>query len=100
MNRKAMKSDLHPFDSFLEANCRKVCEETIERLKSIHDYFADIDYIIGTGGTYDAWATIFNDTFKDMEGLKIIPGNVNDTSLSNVFSNVRGYYFRLINLLK
>ena len=100
MNRKAMKSDLHPFDSFLEANCRKVCEETIERLKSIHDSFADIDYIIGTGGTYDAWATIFNDTFKDMEGLKIIPGNVNDTSLSNVFSNVRGYYFRLINLLK
>lgn len=98
-DRKLMKSKRYSFAQFLEKNCREVCLETIERMKSIHDYFSDIDYIIGAGGTYEAWSDIFTDTFKDMEDLKIIPGNVNDMSLSNIFSNVRGYYFRLVNLL-
>ena len=69
-------------------------------MKVIHDYFSDIDYIIATGGTYDAWADAFNSKFAEMEGLDIIPGNINDPTLSNVFSNVRGYYFYLMNRLK
>lgn len=35
-----------------------------------------------------------------MESLEIIPGNVNDESLPNIFSNSRGYYFRLIDSLR
>lgn len=97
-NRKAMKSQKYSFAGFLEENCRKVCVDTIERMKIVNNYFIDIDYIIATGGTYDAWSEIFNETFRDMEDLKIVPANINDTSLSNVFSNVRGYYFRLMNL--
>lgn len=99
-DRRAMKSRRYSFEGMMFSNCKKVCQDTIEKMKNINDFFSDFDYIIATGGTYDAWADIFNDTFKDMEDLKIIPGNVNDTSLSNVFSNVRGYYFRLMNLLK
>lgn len=99
VDRKAMKSKKHSFAGILERNNSNVCHEAIERLKSIHDYFSNIDYIIATGGTYDAWEHIFNDTFKDMEDLKIIPGNINDPSLSNIYSNVRGYYFFLANRL-
>lgn len=100
VDRKQMKSKTYSFASFLDNNCRKVCREAIEKLKSVNDYFANTDYIIATGGTYDAWKDIFDETFKDMENLDIIPANVNDPSLSNVFGNVRGYYFRLLNYLK
>lgn len=69
-------------------------------MKSSHNYFSDCDYIIAAGGTYDAWATQFNAVFRDMEGLEIIPGNVNDPSLSNIYSNVRGYYYQCIGRIK
>lgn len=69
-------------------------------MKSIYDYFSSYDYIIATGGTYDAWATDFNAVFANMEGFSVIPANVNDPTLTNVFSNVRGYYFSLVNRLR
>lgn len=99
-DRRAMKRTDKQFGNFLFNNCEQVCEEAIEKMKVIHDYFSDIDYIIATGGTYDAWADAFNSKFAEMEGLDIIPGNINDPTLSNVFSNVRGYYFYLMNRLK
>lgn len=99
MDRREMKAVRHPFDDLLEKNSRRVCEEAVEKLKSVHNYYADVDYIIAAGGTYDAWAADFNRVFKDMEGLEIIPGNVNDPRLSNEYSNVRGYYFYLLNRL-
>ena len=34
------------------------------------------------------------------EGFSVIPANVNDPTLTNVFSNVRGYYFSLVNRLR
>lgn len=65
-----------------------------------HNYFADIDYIVATGGTYDAWSEQFNNVFRYMDGLQIIPGNINDPDLSNIYSNVRGYYYQRVNQIR
>jgi len=99
VNKKEFANVEYPFGDILEKNARDVCHEAIEKLKSIHNYFEDIQYIIATGGTYDAWAEMFKDAFKNMTSVKIIPGNINDPSLTNVFSNVRGYYHYLNNTL-
>jgi len=88
------------FSSFLGKNCRSVCADALEKMKTVHGYFRNTDYIIGTGGTYDAWKDDFTEALKGMEGLQIIPGNINDQTLPNIFSNSRGYYFRLIDALK
>ena len=100
VDKKLMKRKNHSFSDILEENCQTVCLDAIEQLKVIHDYFSSTDYIIAAGGTYDAWADIINDTFKDMEGLSIVPGNINDPTLSNIFANVRGYYFYRLNTTK
>ncbi len=85
------------FENILYHNSKQVCSEAIEKMNQRHNFFSDTDIIIATGGTYDAWADMFNDIFSEMDDLQIIPGNVNDTSLSNIYSNVRGYYFYLLN---
>ena len=99
-DRRKMKRVEKEFTDFLTRNSKQVCEEAVEQMKVIHDYFSDINYIITTGGTYDAWKEDFDSKFAEMEGLHIIPGNANDDSITNVFSNVRGYYFYLLNRMK
>ncbi len=96
-DKKAMKSQMFDFNEILEKNCIEVCEEVIEKMKSVHDFFSKTDYIIATGGTYEAWKDHFNKIFADMEGLTIVPANINDTTISNIFSNVRGYYYYRLN---
>lgn len=96
INREKMQRKTYPFSDILKKHCKDVCFELIEKLKSTHNYFADMDCIIATGGTYDAWREDFNGVFRDMEGLAIIPSNRNDESLSNILSNVRGYYYWLV----
>lgn len=97
VNKKKMSSQLYDFSELLDKNCRQVCADVIEKLKSVYNYFARTDYIIATGGTYEAWKNIFSDTFSEMTSLQLVPANINDVSLSNVFSNVRGYYFYRLN---
>lgn len=88
------------FENILKENCKKVCNEAIEKLNNRYNYFLDTDLIIATGGTYDAWGNTFSDAFMDMDDLRIIPGNINEPELSNIYSNVRGYYYYLLNSLK
>lgn len=85
------------FADILEENCRKICKQAIEKMSEKHNKFENTEYIIATGGTYDAWADYIQDTFKNVEGLTVVPANINDTTLSNIFSNVRGYYFYRMN---
>lgn len=94
------KRTTHSFDNILYENSKKVCEEAIDKLNNLHKFFADTDFIIAAGGTYDAWAPVFNEAFSDMDDMQIIPGNVNDPEISNIYSNVRGYYYYLLNSLK
>ena len=88
------------FKDILKKNCNDVCHEALEKMKIVHNYFQDTEYIIGTGGTYDAWKQQFDEAFHGMQGLHIVPANINDPEISNVFSNARGYYFYLITRLK
>jgi plasmid segregation protein ParM len=100
ITRVPFSSKKFSFAEILEKAKKDVCLDMLEKMKSVHNYFADIDYIIVTGGTYDAWKDIILDTFKDMDDLKIIPANINDESLTNVFSNVRGYYYQRCGILR
>ena len=78
------------FEKFLFDNSRKVCEEAIEKMKVLHDYFSDTDYIIATGGTYAAWQKIFDSKFSQMEGLNIVPANINDVRCPMYFQMFEG----------
>lgn len=100
VDRKQMKRTKISFEKILCDANTDVCQKALEKMKTTHSYFAETDTIIATGGTYDAWSDMFNEHFQDMDGLAIIPANINDISLSNVFSNVRGYYFYLLDGVK
>ena len=97
VNKKEMTSQLYDFNDILEKNSLQVCSEVIEKMKQIYDYFVRTDYIIATGGTYEAWKEVFADTFRSMTSLELVSANINDVSLSNIFSNVRGYYYYRLN---
>lgn len=81
-----------------EAN-KKVCMESIERIKQITNYLRGYDILVVTGGTGAAWFDIYKDYFKGMRNLQLIPGNKND-GISMHYANVRGYYMLLLSKLK
>ncbi|MFR3808646.1 MAG: hypothetical protein ACLTX3_06775 [Lachnospiraceae bacterium] len=68
-NRRKMSSDSVDISPILFKNCKAVCYDVVEKLKSVYDYFSDYSYIICTGGTYDAWKEDFDEVFKDMKTL-------------------------------
>lgn len=90
-DRRAMTTKKEPFDDILQSCSKEVCNEAIERLKTMYNNLLDYDYLLVTGGTGAAWFTQISQHFAGMESLNIIGGNQNDT-LSHIFSNVRGYY--------
>ena len=94
-DRRTMTNRKIPFDNILEARSKEVCREAIQKLISIYDYMQNHDYLVVTGGTGNAWFTQIDEYFKNMEALNIISANRNDPSLSNTYSNVRGYYMFL-----
>ena len=83
-----------PFDEILDAANKKVCDLALERLGQIFPLY-EYDYIVITGGTGASWNELIRDKLKDIDGLTIINGNQNDTSLPFMFANVRGYYMFL-----
>ena len=99
IDRRAHKTTVKPFGDILEDKNKMVCEEAINKINSVYNDLIDHDYLVITGGTGAAWNDIVMDYYKDMETLKIIPGNQND-SLPYIFSNVRGYYMYMIGKLK
>lgn len=84
------------FEALLEKNTNAVCEEAVQKLYSIYDYLQEHDNLIITGGTGDAWKAAIQEQFKDMDSLRILSADRNDPSLTNVYSNVRGYYYFLV----
>ena len=73
-----------------EAN-REVCDEALERIGQIYSLY-EYEYFIITGGTGAAWNELIRDKLSGIEGLKVVAGNQNDTSLPFTMANVRGYY--------
>ena len=83
-----------PFGDILEASSRKVCDDAMERLGQILPLY-EYDYLVITGGTGAAWDDQIREKLKEIDGLKIVDGNQNDTDLPFMFANVRGYYMYL-----
>lgn len=83
----------------LEEMSKTVCHRAIDKLRAMYNNLLDLDYLIVTGGTGEAWWNIIQDEFKGVKTLKVLSGNEN-SSLPFTFSNVRGYYFFLYRSLK
>ena len=63
------------------------------------DDLLDMDYLVVTGGTGEAWWHMIKDEFKGLKSLTVLSGNEN-SDLPFTFSNVRGYYFYLYRTVK
>ncbi len=98
-DRRTLSSRAIDFSGILEKNTMGVCGEAVDKLLGLYNYLQDYEYLIVTGGTGDAWMPYIIDKFKGMASLQILSANKNDPSLSNTYSNVRGYYYYLVKSL-
>lgn len=98
-NRRQMTTEKVFFGDILERANMSVCNDAITKILNNWNYLQDHDNLVITGGTGDAWFPIISERLRGMGNLSIISSNRNDTSLSNVFGNVRGYYFYLVERL-
>lgn len=86
------------FASILEEMNHKVCMEAIEYMVGTYNYLQDYNNLVMTGGTGAAWLNTVKSYFSKMETLKVFGANIND-NIPPIFSNVRGYYYYLIQRL-
>ena len=91
---KARTSKRVGFADILEEESRKVCLAALD--KTFAAFPPDqLDTLIITGGTSDAWQNWIREELKGYETLTVVPGNLNDRDLSLSFANARGYYYHL-----
>lgn len=83
----------------LEEKNREVCQRAIKKIRGMYNDLLDLDYLVVTGGTGEAWWHIIKDEFKGLKSLTVLSGNEN-SALPFTFSNVRGYYFYLYRTIK
>lgn len=95
-DKKARRSSSVDISDILEECNKKVCMEALERICNSYDNLIDHNYLIITGGTCSAWASLIRDFFSGMETLTVLSGAQND-NLSSVFANARGYYMYALN---
>lgn len=93
-DKKTRSSQIIDFEGLLKEASEEVFMGAIEKAEQIYNHFEDLDYLIITGGTGEAWISKIYDLYTNMETLTILPGNIND-NLPFVYSNVRGYYMML-----
>jgi len=83
----------------LEDKNREVCYRAINKIRGMYNDLLDLDYLVVTGGTGEAWWHIIKDEFKGLRTLTVLSGNEN-SDLPFTFSNVRGYYYYLYRSVK
>lgn len=83
----------------LDEKNREVCCRAIQKIRGMYNDLLDMDYLVVTGGTGEAWWYIIKDEFKGLKTLTVLSGNEN-SELPFTFSNVRGYYFYLYRTIK
>jgi len=98
-DRHEMRSQNISFEAMLQKYSDDVCDEAIGKLVSIYNYMQDHSCMIVTGGTGDAWLPRIRDYFSRMQSLSIISADRYSDGLSNVYSNVRGYYMYRVSAL-
>ena len=99
-DKKSMKTENIPITDMLEAANKEIFAEAITKLKITYNYLQEFKYLLVAGGTGEAWTDYIHEHFSGMQNLKIILGNQIDPSLPQIFSNVRGYYFKRAGCLK
>lgn len=90
-NRKERSSISHDFSELFEESRKEVFEEVANKIGSSYKLFSDYRYVVASGGTYEIWKQDFEDLLKNIEGLSIIPANINDPSIPNYYSVARGF---------
>ena len=83
----------------LDEKNRDVCSRAIKKIRGMYNDLLDMDYLVVTGGTGEAWWHMIKDEFKGLRSLTVLSGNEN-SDLPFTFSNVRGYYFYLYRTVK
>ena len=78
----------------LDEKNKDVCHRAINKIRGMYNDLLDMDYLVVTGGTGEAWWYMIKDEFKGLKTLTVLSGNEN-SELPFTFSNVRGYYFYL-----
>ena len=99
-DKKNMQTSNVPVAELLAQSSREVCEEAIEKIKVTYNYLQDYKYLLVAGGTGEAWTEYITQHFSGMHNLEIIFGNQVEPALPQIFSNVRGYYFRCAGQLR
>ena len=90
-DRKALRRTEVPFEELLLGESRRVFDEAFDSLMKARNYWEGTDFIIQTGGTYEAWKQFISDKLKDM-GIRNVPGNINIPELPIEFANAWGFY--------
>lgn len=83
----------------LDEKNKDVCYRAINKIRGMYNDLLDMDYLVVTGGTGEAWWNIIKDEFRGLKTLTVLSGNEN-SNLPFTFSNVRGYYFYLYRTVK
>lgn len=98
--KRTLKSRKYSFENILLSNSQKVFEGVLDNLIQIYNIAENYNSILVTGGTSDAWMEYILDAFADAETIEVVPANINEPSISNIYSNVRGYFFFRTNAKK
>lgn len=98
-DRKTRQTVEIDIKDILEYKNREVCHRAINKIRGMYNDLLDLDYLVVTGGTGEAWWYMISDEFKGVKSLTVLSGNEN-SDLPFTFSNVRGYYFYLYRTLK
>ena len=94
--RKTVNIDIAPM---LEKYNLQLAKKSLDRLMSKYNDLDDFNYLICTGGTCESRFEYIDEALKGAS-VQVLPSNVNDTSISCVFSNVIGYYLYMVASLK
>lgn len=90
--KRSLESNSYSFEKVLEANSKSVFDRVIDNLIQTYNIAENYNYILLTGGTSEAWRPYIFEAFARANTIKIISANANDPKLSNIYSNVRGYF--------
>ena len=99
IDKKLRKAYDKSFATILAESSQRICDGMLAKLDETYKGMWYHDYLIVTGGLGAAWFDQIKEYYKGIETLKVISGMEND-NLDGIFSNVRGYYFNLLNTFK
>lgn len=98
-DRKSRSSFEINIADILEEKNRDVCMRAVNKIRGMYNDLLDMDYLVVTGGTGEAWWDMIKTEFQGLRSLTVLSGNEN-SNLPFTFSNVRGYYFHLYRTIK